>query len=65
MLTTTAVTELRAAVVAERDRTATQIDVLTRDLDEIVEASSLQPPDDENDPDGPPSPGSASRSRPS
>jgi hypothetical protein len=53
MLTTTEVTELRAAVVAERDRTVAHIDALTRDLDEIVEASSLEPPDDEHDPDGP------------
>ncbi len=37
---------------AERQRLAAQVEALTRDFDEIVEASALVAADDEHDPDG-------------
>jgi DnaK suppressor protein len=51
-LTAAQVTELLEEIVGERVRAVAQIEALTRDFDEIVEASALEPPDDEHDPDG-------------
>ena len=41
-----------ARLDAERQRLAAQVEALTRDFDEIVEASALVAADDEHDPDG-------------
>ena len=43
---------LRELIDAERGSTETQIEALQRDFDEIVEASEIDPPDDEHDPEG-------------
>jgi len=43
---------LRAALWSERERAAARADGLRRDLDAIIEAAALTPPDDEHDPEG-------------
>jgi RNA polymerase-binding transcription factor DksA len=43
---------LRQALVAARERAAAQARALERDVDQIVEAVELSPPDDEHDPEG-------------
>lgn len=42
----------KAALVAERARTAARIAGLTRSFDDIVASSAITPPDDEHDPEG-------------
>jgi DnaK suppressor protein len=43
---------LENALAAARGRTASQVDALARDLDQIVEATELVSTDDEHDPEG-------------
>jgi DnaK suppressor protein len=43
---------LEKLLVSERESTSGQIRALSRDFDEIVEASETDPPDDEHDPEG-------------
>jgi RNA polymerase-binding transcription factor DksA len=44
--------ELARSLRTARERTATQVDALARDLDQIFEASELVSTDDEHDPEG-------------
>ena len=44
--------ELVRSLTTARERTATQVDALARDLDQIFEASELVSTDDEHDPEG-------------
>ena len=44
--------ELVRTLTTTRERTATQVDALARDLDQIFEASELVSTDDEHDPEG-------------
>jgi len=44
--------ELVRTLTTARERTATQVDALARDLDQIFEASELVSTDDEHDPEG-------------
>jgi DnaK suppressor protein len=52
VLSSSDMTQLQAALDAQRGRTAEQVAALQRDLDMIVEGSNLATPDDEHDPEG-------------
>ncbi|MEA2842681.1 MAG: DnaK suppressor protein [Actinomycetota bacterium] len=44
--------QLRVILDDERRRTSEQVHALSNDLDTIIEASAVAPPDDEHDPEG-------------
>ena len=45
-------TSRRADLEAERARVSDRLDALVRNVDDLVAAADLEPPDDEHDPDG-------------
>jgi RNA polymerase-binding transcription factor DksA len=51
-LSSTQRASLEQLIAGERERTAERVTALARDLDAIVEACALTPPDDEHDPEG-------------